>query len=95
LVYVRKNVGVIFTERRYSDNCWTHDIEALVKLADLKGQRDADIAANRALGVNWQIVKDWSEVARYQRKSKFEAERMYQAVTDAADGVLPWIRSRW
>ena len=95
LVYIRKNVDVIFRERKYSDNCWTHDIEALVKLAGLKTQRDADARANSSLGINWQIAKDWSEITRYQRKTKLEAEELHQAVTDSANGVLPWIRTHW
>ncbi len=96
LVYIMKNVDVIFRERKYSDSCWTHDIEALVKLADLKTERDVAASANSRLGVNnWQIVKDWSEITRYQRKTKLEAEKLHQAVTDAANGVLPWIKTHW
>jgi HEPN domain-containing protein len=95
VVYVKRNTDVIFREKKYSEKCWTHDSEELVKLAGLKAQRDAAIAANPALGRNWQIVKDWSEATRYQRKTKHEAEELYQAVTDTASGVLPWIRNHW
>src|SRR5436305_1769069 len=37
---------VIFDNRRFSENCWTHGLLELVKLADLENVRAADIAAN-------------------------------------------------
>jgi HEPN domain-containing protein len=95
LIYVRTNADVIFREKKYSEKCWTHDIEELVKLAGLKPQRDLDASANQALDANWQIAKKWSELARYQRKTKLEAEELYEAVTHTSDGVLPWIRNHW
>jgi len=92
---VKTHADVIFRERKYSERCWTHDIEELVRLAGLKSQRDAAANANQSLDLNWQIVKDWSEVDRYRRKTKIEAGELYTAVTHAADGVLPWIRNYW
>ena len=61
----------------------------------LRAQRDADASLNSALSVNWQTVKDWKETVRYLRKTRSEAEKLYQAVTDTANGVLPWIRNHW
>lgn len=87
--------GVIFQDRKYSEKCWTHDSEELVKLAGLKTQRDADAAANAALWTNWSYVKDWKESSRYEEKTQADAERLYHAIVDAANGVLPWIKSHW
>ena len=95
VVYVESNADVIFREKEYSKQCWTHDIEKLVSLAGLKAQRDADIGANTVLDDNWLIVKQWSEIARYESRTQLEAENLYQAVTDTANGVLPWIRNHW
>jgi HEPN domain-containing protein len=95
VVHVRRHADVVFREKKYSEKCWTHDIEELVKLAGLKTERDTEAPVNSALWLNWQVVKDWSEVARYQRKTRDNAEKLYQAVTDSANGVLPWIKSRW
>jgi HEPN domain-containing protein len=95
VVHVRRHADVVFREKKYSEKCWTHDIEELVKLAGLKTERDTEAPVNSALWLNWQVVKDWSEVARYQRKTRDDAEKLYQAVTDSANGVLPWIKSRW
>ena len=61
----------------------------------LQLQLAATPAANPALGINWQRVKDWSERARYQQKTEAQARRLYQAVTDPANGVLRWIKGNW
>ena len=66
-----------------------------MKLAGLRAERDADASANSALLQNWQVVKDWDETSRYQRKSRLEAEKLYQAVTHSANGVLPRIKNHW
>ena len=95
VVYVESNADVIFREKEYSKQCWTHDIEKLVALAGLKQQRDAEATANQVLGSNWKIVLEWSEIVRYATITKIKAEKLYQAVADAADGVLPWIRRYW
>lgn len=95
VIYVKKNAEVIFREKKYSERCWTHDIEELVKLAGLRAERDADASANPAFLKSWQIVKDWSEITRYERRTKLEAEKLYQAVTHTTDGVLPWIKNHW
>ena len=86
---------VIFLEKRFSEKCWTHEIEDLVKLAGLESARDTDTVANLVLGQNWEIAKDWTEKSRYQMKSQSEAESLYNAIADNADGVMQWIRVRW
>ncbi len=81
--------------KKYSENCWTHIIENLVDLAGLKPDRDAAIAADPALAMNWAIVKDWNEETRYQLKTQPEAQTLYDAITDPVNGVMQWIRARW
>ena len=61
----------------------------------MTAQRDADAAADPDLEVNWGVVKDWTEESRYERKTQAEAQELIAAITDAAHGVLPWIRQRW
>lgn len=94
LTYV-DNTGIIFQDKKYAEKCFTHDVEALVKAANLEVTRGLDIQANPALGVNWQIVKDWDVDIRYQEKGEFDARRLYEAVTHNVNGVLPWIKARW
>jgi HEPN domain-containing protein len=87
--------GVIFQDKKYSEKCWTHDLEDLLALANLKPTLDADVAANAALSANWAVVKDWKETSRYEQKTQAEAQAMYDAIANNPDGVLPWIRIRW
>ena len=94
LAYI-DNTGIIFQDKKFAEKCFTHDIEALVKAADLETTRGLDIAATPALGLNWAIVKDWNVDIRYQERSEPEARELYEAITDNAHGVLPWIRARW
>ena len=94
LAYVEA-VGAIFQDKKFSEKCWTHDLEELLKLANLKPTLDADTAANAALSANWAVAKDWKETSRYDQKTQPEAQTMYDAIAHDPDGVLPWIRIRW
>jgi HEPN domain-containing protein len=82
-------------DKTFAQKCFTHAIEELVLLAALKAQRDADAAANASLSKNWATVKDWSESARYENKTVADAQALYDAITDAQAGVLPWLKQRW
>ncbi len=75
--------------------CHTHDIFALIRHAGLETARSAAVAANPALAASLDIVKDWSEKSRYERHSQTEAQEIYNAITDATNGVLPWIKAHW
>src|SRR6266487_6856528 len=80
-----------FPEKRFSENCWTHDLEKLIALAGLKTAWSAALA-DAAFSRSWVIVKDWSEQKRYHRTTEIEARSLYDAVSDAAHGILPWIK---
>ena len=95
LALVGAHPEVIYEERRFSPDAWTHDIESLVVLARLEVDRDADSAANPALYTNWQRVAEWTEESRYLQKTRPEAERLFEAVAHPNDGVMQWIRLRW
>jgi hypothetical protein len=86
---------LIFLEKRFSEKCWTHNLEDLVELADLKSARASAVAANADLGINWQTVKEWSEQDRYRMKTEAQARALVVAVTDNTNGVLPWIKGLW
>jgi hypothetical protein len=88
-------IGAIFQDRRFSEKCWTHDLEILLGLANLKETLEADITANPALSANWDAAKVWTETSRYEQKTQPEAQAMYNAIATDPDGVLPWIRIRW
>ena len=74
---------------------YSHEIEKLIKTAGLTTQRDTDAATDPDLEANWAAVKDWTEESRYERKTQAQARLLIAAITDAAHGVLPWIKRRW
>lgn len=82
-------------ERGFVEKCYTHNLIALMALANLKGECDAQILADLAFESNWDAVKDWSEASRYQEKTELQARGLFGAVTDNTSGVLMWIRKRW
>ena len=95
LARVTAHPEVIFKDKKFSLDAWTHDFETLLRVADLKADRDAAILASPAAYNNWQKVKDWNEHTRYAQKTQAEAQRLFNAVVDPTDGVMQWIRARW
>jgi hypothetical protein len=87
--------GEIFKDKKYSEKCWTHNCEELVKLADLNTVLSSDILSNSVLARNWFVLGRWNERARYQQKTQKEAEDLFSAVNDKTNGVLQWIRVHW
>jgi hypothetical protein len=87
--------GIIFKEKKFAEKCWTHDLESLLDQAQLKSERDNRTKTNPDFGRNWAIVKDWSEESRYQTYARFDAQKLFNAITDQNDGVLTWIKAFW
>ena len=94
LAYIERT-GIIFEDKKFAEKCWTHDLETLVKQADLITERGQAIAANAQLGTNWLIAKDWSEATRYRLSTQQQAEELFDAITDNSDGVLQWVKNHW
>jgi len=90
-----QNTGIIFTDKRFAEKCWTHRIEDLVKQANLEPIRGQDIVANPTLGGYWGVVESWTEVSRYEQKTEREARDLYEAVAHQTDGVFRWIQQHW
>lgn len=84
-----------FPERNFSQSCYTHAVEALVRLSKLDGARKLATDADPELSTNWSLAKDWSEEKRYHRIDKAEAESLYSAIADEKHGVLQWIKTQW
>ena len=84
-----------FPDKRYSEHCYTHDLEQLVKLAGLKDDLAVAVASDPVLNTNWDIVKTWDETTRYTRQTKAQAAALYRAITNGKHGVLRWFRSHW
>jgi hypothetical protein len=82
-----------FPERKFSEQCWTHDLVQLLRVAGLKDVMAADAATDPDLKLHWDIAAAWTEASRYARIGRAEAEGLFAAITDKKHGVLTWIRS--
>ena len=88
--------GMLFEDRRFQQtSCLTHDLEALLRGALLWDLFQADCHSGAGLDRHWRTVKKWSEASRYDTLSLIEARAMCEAVSDPADGLLPWIQRFW
>lgn len=87
--------GGVFQDKKIAESCFTHNFGKLVELSGLKGELDARHAASPAFGGCWGIAIQWEETQRYVPKTQAEAERLYEAITQIPDGVLPWLRNYW
>lgn len=94
-VIVHLNTTDEFPERKFSEQCWTHDLDRLMTLAGLKAALDADGVLAPELLHNWDIVKEWTESSRYSRTTREDAEDLYNGIADKKQGVLTWIKGRW
>ena len=74
---------------------YTHRLSDLIAAAELDVIWEANVSADQTLDANWQIVKEWTEEARYQQWTQAKAEELYHAVTDNLNGVLKWIKIHW
>ena len=75
---------------------YTHKPELLLNATGLRVEHQRELDSNQQFNVNWAVVKDWSEAARYSAIiSKAEAENLYSAVTARRSGVLTWVKKWW
>jgi HEPN domain-containing protein len=93
IVYTMKTDA--FPDKRFSEQCWTHDLERLVALAGLAADLARDVVGDTDLLANWEIVRVWKESSRYVLTPKAKAKAMVEAVADSKHGMLSWIKQRW
>lgn len=74
-------------------NIYSHRLNELLRVSGLDDELETETKTNKALEVNWNAVRDWTEESRY-RTSGLNGRDLYAAVT-GADGVLPWLKLRW
>jgi hypothetical protein len=95
LARLEQNIDVFFADKKYQLDCWTHDLEKLVRKAELLTALAQESNSNQIFGTNWLIAKDWTEGSRYQVFTQRQAENLYNAINDQPDGVLSWIKIHW
>ena len=85
-----------FPNRKLAQDAWVHDLEKLVGTAGVWTKLSREMQSNKALEVNWAIVKDWSETSRYEPDvTEILARDLLKAIESKRDGVLTWIKRRW
>lgn len=85
-----------FPNKDIANKVWTHDLENLLKLADLNIELLNETKKNKSLEVNWAIIKDWSESVRYDISiSDSQAKDFILACSNTNNGILNWIKKRW
>ena len=79
--------------RDYVNDVYQHNLEGLLKVANLEKQLVEEMNKNRGFEVNWNVVKAWDVERRYDLIG-LRGSDMVAAVT-APDGVLQWIKQHW
>jgi HEPN domain-containing protein len=82
-----------FPDKDQAYRAYTHSLTGLVKVVLLHDDMHTTQAlANPELYKNWQVVKDWTEQARYEQTDEKSARELHAAITDANSGVLSWVK---
>jgi hypothetical protein len=81
-------------DTKYAGRVYSHDLNELLKLAELDAHLDRDMKTNARLAANWGIVKVWRVDSRYETTG-LAGRDMVTAVKAPADGVLQWIKLYW
>ena len=85
-----------FPDRKVVNDSYVHDLAKLLTVSGIDKLYEEEAAQNRVFAKNWSIVKDWSEVSRYDPAiAETTAVSLFLAVTDPTDGVLAWLKTLW
>ena len=84
-----------FPDKALANQAHTHNLNQLVGVAGLKEELERKVRSDSGFELNWAIVKDWSEEARYQRHREAKVRDFIRAVVDRRRGILAWLRVHW
>lgn len=87
---IAKNVRQYdFPDKKVVIDSHTHDIEKLIRVSGLEPELRLQTQKNQEFKLNWQVVRDWSEISRYKRSSEFDATDLYFSIVDEQNGIMP------
>jgi hypothetical protein len=94
---IAKNVQQYdFPDKDRVNQSYSHNLVQLIRAANLEVEFDAAKSTNQVLGDFWKVVKDWSESDRYDATITIaKAANLIGAITDPANGVMPWLAKHW
>jgi HEPN domain-containing protein len=78
---------------KYVRDIYTHDLTALLRLAELEQKLEAEKKTSPDLYRRWETVKTWSERARYDVWTEASASAILDAI-DGEEGLLRWLQDR-
>ena len=84
-----------FPDKKFTNDCHTHNLENLVNLSGLKAELKREQDADPDFRDNWATTKDWNEISRYEEHDKNEAADLYSAISGKNHGVLRWVKKYW
>ena len=84
-----------FPDKKNVDASHTHDLKALVRIANLELLRVERAKTDPAFRDYWDLVQQWSEQSRYRRHDRTDAKALVDAIASAQHGVLRWIKQHW
>ena len=90
-----ERTGEIFIDKKFSEKCFTHNLTALIDLGGLKNQHQGLLQSNLVFSRFWGVTVEWTEASRYRQKAEADARKLFEAITNMPDGVLPWIQQHW
>jgi hypothetical protein len=82
-------------DKKLVSDSHTHNLELLAKLAGLDGALAQEGTNDPDFQINWNLIRDWTEAARYRYWTKGDAEEILKAIGDRNHGVLRWIKQHW
>ncbi len=84
-----------FPELKHVQDSWNHDLARLLGTAKLNEEYSKKSGNDLRFQTNWEMVKDWKVDSIYERRSEKEAWGIYNAITEASHGIMPWIEEHW
>ncbi|HIB4961157.1 TPA: HEPN domain-containing protein [Klebsiella pneumoniae] len=85
-----------FPDKKLAQDSHNHDLEKLMKVANLQISFQNLTSSDPSFNVNWAVIKDWSEQFRYNITiNQLMAEQLINAAENNQSGVLKWIKSHW
>lgn len=84
-----------FPEKKSVDASYTHDLNALIKVANLEAARVEEARKDPAFRNYWDVVRQWSEHSRYGRHTPEMADALIEAISSKRHGLIVWIKRYW
>ena len=83
-------------DKKLVNSFYTHRLDELLTISGVKSEMEIHAKTDSSFEINWNTVRDWSETVRYDAGiTEAFARGMYDAVTNNASGLLPWLKTQW